>query len=221
MNNKEIANQFSLLSKLMDIHGENSFRSKTYSIAAYKIGQLTVDLYTLSEENIFKINGIGEAIGKNILEILLTGKMEILENLILKTPEGILEMLKIKGIGQKKISLIWKEMGIENIGELLYACNENRLLLYKGFGKKTQDNVIETIEFYLSQQGSFLFAQVEQLAHDLEIFFTKIILITRNKNSRRFFAKCGDNRNARICNSSFYKNNFRKFRTIKRVSIFR
>lgn len=174
MNNKEIANQFSLLSKLMDVHGENSFKSKTYSIAAYKIGQLTVDLQTLSEENIFKLNGIGEALGKKIFEILSTGKMKILQDLILKTPEGILEMLKIKGIGPKKISLIWKEMEIESIGELLYACNENRLLLFKGFGKKTQDNVIEAIEFYLSQQRSFLFVQVEQLAPDIEILFQKL-----------------------------------------------
>lgn len=181
MNNKEISNQFSFLSKLMDVHGENSFRSKTYSIAAYKIGQLTVDLQTLSEENIFKINGIGEAIGKKISEILSTGKMKILEDLILKTPEGILEMLKIKGLGPKKISLIWKEMELENIGELLYACNENRLLLYKGFGKKTQDNVIESIEFYLSQQGSFLFAQVENLAGDLELFLQKLFSSTAIK----------------------------------------
>jgi DNA polymerase (family 10) len=174
MNNKEIANQFSMLSKLMDVHGENNFKSKTYSIAAYKIGQLTVDLQTLSEESIFKLNGIGEAIGKKILEILSTGKMKILEDLILKTPEGIFEMLKIKGIGPKKISIMWKEMGIENIGELLYACNENRLLLYKGFGKKTQDNVIESIEFYLKQQGSYLFAQVEQLAHELLNFLQNL-----------------------------------------------
>jgi DNA polymerase (family X) len=147
MNNKQIANQFSLLSKLMDIHQKDGFKSKTYSIVAYKIGQLTVDLETLSEEDISKINGIGEAIAKKISEILSTGKMKILEDLILKTPEGIFEMLNIKGIGPKKISLIWKEMGIENIGELMYACNENRLLLYKGFGRKTQDNVIESIEF--------------------------------------------------------------------------
>lgn len=173
MNNKEIAHQFSLLSKLMDIHDENSFKAKTYSIVAYKISQLTVELQTLSEESISKINGIGEAIAQKIIEILSTGKMKILEDLILKTPEGIFEMLKIKGLGPKKISLIWKEMGIENIGELLYACNENRLLLYKGFGKKTQDNVVESIEFYLRQQGSFLFAQVEQLASDLEKFLQK------------------------------------------------
>ena len=176
MNNKEIAHQFSLLSKLMEIHGENSFKATAYSVAAYKIGQLTVDLQTLSEKNIFNIPGIGEATGKKILEIIATGKLQTLEDLIEKTPEGILEMLKIKGIGPKKISLIWKEMNIENVGELLYACNENRLSLYKGFGKKTQQNVIESIEFYLGQQGSFLFAQVESLAYELKNILQKIFV---------------------------------------------
>lgn len=122
MNNKEIASQFALLSKLMDLHGENSFKSKTYSIVANKISQLTVDLHTLSKEKISEINGIGEAISKKIIEIISTAKMKILEDLILKTPPGIFEMLKIKGIGPKKIAVIWKEMEIENIGELLYAC---------------------------------------------------------------------------------------------------
>ena len=105
MSNKEIASQFSLLSQLMDIHGENSFKSKTYSIAAYKISQLTVDLYTFSEKEIAQINGTGEAISKKIIEIISTGTMEILKNLILKTPKGIFEMLKIKGVGPKKLQL--------------------------------------------------------------------------------------------------------------------
>lgn len=174
MSNKEIAAQFSLLSKLMDIHGKNSFKSKTYSIVSYKISQLTVDLQTLSFEKIAQINGIGDAIAKKVIEIVSTGKMKILEELILQTPPGIFEMLKIKGLGPKKISVIWKEMGIENIGELLYACNENRLLLYPGFGKKTQENVIESIEFYLSQQGSYLYAQVEMLATELLVFFKNL-----------------------------------------------
>ncbi len=56
-------------------------------------------------------------------------------------------MMKIKRPGSKKISIIWKEMKIENIGEPLYAYHANRLSLLKGFGKKTQDNVIESIEF--------------------------------------------------------------------------
>lgn len=167
----------------MDIHGENSFKSKIYSIAAYKIEQLTVDLQTLSAEKIFSINGIGDAIGNKILQLLDAGKMKDLDELISKTPEGIIEMMKIKGIGPKKIFIIWKEMEIENIGELLYACHENRLALMKGFGKKTQQNVIDSIEFYQQQQGNYLYAQVEQLAYDIEdllhnLFNTEIIKLT-------------------------------------------
>jgi DNA polymerase (family 10) len=183
MDNNEIANRFSLLSKLLDIHGENSFKSKSYSIAAYKIDQLTVELQTLPREKIFQLNGIGEAIGKKILELIETGKMKVLEEIISKTPEGILDLMKIKGLGPKKIGIIWKEMNVENIGELLYACNENRLSLLKGFGKKTQDNVIESIEFFLRQQGNYLYAQVEELVLEMqslleEIFSTDSVRIT-------------------------------------------
>ncbi|MDQ2863744.1 MAG: helix-hairpin-helix domain-containing protein [Bacteroidota bacterium] len=174
MDNYEIAKHFSLLSKLMDVHGENSLRSKTYSITAYRIQQLTVELQTLSYAKIFSINGIGEAIGKKIIELIETEKMQPLEELLQKTPEGILEMMKIKGIGPKKIAVIWKELHTESIGELLYACQENRLSLLKGFGKKTQDNVIESIEFFLKQQGNYLYAQVEQLALNIEQLFSEI-----------------------------------------------
>lgn len=151
----------------MDIHGENSFSAKNYSIAAYRIEKLPSDLAELKPNEIFSIPGIGESIGKKILEIIDSGELPALRKILNNTPEGILEMMKIKGIGPKKIHLIWKEMGIENIGELLYACNENRLSNFKGFGKKTQENVIESIGFYLSQQGNYLFAQIEQLSIDL------------------------------------------------------
>ena len=136
MDNYEIAKRFSLLSKLMEIHGENNFKSKTYSIAAYKIEQLTVELQTLSPDKIFLINGIGDSIGKKILELTGTGNMKALDELISKTPEGILEMMKIKGIGPKKISIIWKEMNIENIGELLYACHEKQVISFKRIREK-------------------------------------------------------------------------------------
>jgi len=163
-----IADQFSLLSKLMDIHGENSFKTKSYSIAAFNIEKLPVQLAETDRDKIFSIKGIGENIGKKILEILDTGELPALRAIIQKTPPGIIEMLQIKGIGPKKISTIWKEMEIESIGELLYACNENRLLLYKGFGEKTQKNIADTIEFYLKSQGSFLYAEIEKMALNLE-----------------------------------------------------
>ena len=97
--------------------------------------------------------------------MLDTGEMKSLNDLLEKTPAGLVEMLHIKGIGPKKINTIWKELEVESIGELLYACNENRLLLYKGFGEKTQDNIRSSIEFYLQNQGSYLYAQIESYAH--------------------------------------------------------
>jgi Histidinol phosphatase and related hydrolases of the PHP family len=168
VDNYFIADQFSLLAKLMDMHGENSFRSRTYSNAAFAIEKITEPLAELPEEKLFTIKGIGDSIGKKIIEMRETGRLRTLEEYIEKTPPGVLEMLNIKGLGPKKIATIWKEMGIESVGELLYACNENRLLLYKGFGEKTQLNVQESIEFYMRNQGSHLYSETEAYARAID-----------------------------------------------------
>src|SRR4051812_12499435 len=122
MHNYAIADNFSLLSKLIDIHGDDSFKAKSYSSAAFAIDKLPTQLSSLSQEKIFALKGVGQAIGKKILEQIETGRLEMLDQYILKTPQGILELLKIKGLGPKKISTIWKELGVESMGELLYAC---------------------------------------------------------------------------------------------------
>lgn len=166
--NDEIAAQFSLLAKLMDIHGENSFKAKSYAAAAFSIDKLLTPLAEMERNSIFSIKGIGESAGKRILEILDTGQFSALNEMVKKTPPGILEMLSIKGIGPKKIATIWKELEIETLGELLYACNENRLTLYKGFGEKTQQNIKEAIEFYMGSMGRYLYQQVEEIQMELE-----------------------------------------------------
>ena len=145
MDNYEIADQFSLLAKLMDIHGENSFKIKTYSNAAFQLERLSQPVESMLPSEIAAIRGIGDATSKKILEIIHTGKLPQLEQIILNTPPGVLEMMNIKGIGPKKINIIWKEMEIETVGELLYACNENRLARYKGFGDKTEQNIKDSI----------------------------------------------------------------------------
>jgi DNA polymerase (family 10) len=161
MTNAEISDVFSLLAKLMDIHNENSFRAKSYASAAFTIDKLSVSLAETPKEQIQYIKGIGESNAKKIIEIVETGKLEQLNELLAKTPEGILALLKIKGIGPKKIAVIWNELGIESPGELLYACNENRLIHYKGFGDKSQQSIKEALLFYFSNQQRYLYAQVE------------------------------------------------------------
>lgn len=169
MDNYAIADNFALLAKLIDIHADDSFKAKSYSSAAFTIDKLPSQLSGLPEEKIFAIKGIGQAIGKKILEQLQTGRLSALDEYVLKTPAGIFELLKIKGLGPKKISTVWKELGIESMGELLYACEENRLLLYKGFGAKTQQNIQEAIQFLMACKGSYLYSQIE----DFSIQFTE------------------------------------------------
>src|SRR5688572_15789456 len=125
VDNYTIADQFSLLSKLMDIHGENEFKSKSYSVAAFTIEKLTTPVAEIEAAQLSSIKGIGQSAAKKIVEIVETGRLAALDDLVQKTPPGVLEMLNIKGLGPKKISTIWKEMNIESVGELLYACNEN------------------------------------------------------------------------------------------------
>ncbi|MEP6712934.1 MAG: helix-hairpin-helix domain-containing protein [Ferruginibacter sp.] len=174
MTNYEIADNFTMLSKLMDIHGENSFKSKSYASAAFAIEKISLELSEMPAEKIAGIKGIGASSAQKIIELLQNGRLKTLDDLVLITPPGVVEMLNIKGIGPKKIHTIWKEMEIETIGELLYACKENRLKLYKGFGEKTQENVIEKIEFYLKNMGSHLYVNAEKIATQTENFLVKL-----------------------------------------------
>jgi DNA polymerase (family 10) len=82
MTNTQIAEQFELLSKLMDLHGENSFKTKTYAVLAYNIEKLGVELSTLGEEDLFSMKGIGESTGRKILELLQTGHMAVLDHVV-------------------------------------------------------------------------------------------------------------------------------------------
>src|SRR5689334_20257322 len=98
MDNSAIADSFDLLAKLMDIHGENSFKTKTYAVAAFNIEKLPMQLKDSPREKLFSIKGIGDSVSKKIIELLDTGKMEALSSYISNTPPGVIEMLNIKGI---------------------------------------------------------------------------------------------------------------------------
>jgi DNA polymerase (family X) len=171
MDNYEIADQFSLLAKLMDIHGENSFKSKTYSSAAFAIEKLPQQIVSLPHEKIFQIKGIGESVGRKVIAILENGEMEVLREYIANTPSGVLEMMNIKGLGPKKINVLWKEMKIDSIEELQKACEENRIAIKKGFGGKTQQNILDSIQFQKESAGKYLYKKVEAFA---EAFTVKL-----------------------------------------------
>lgn len=160
MENKPISRTLRLLSQLMELHEVNPFKIKSIANAAFKVDKLPYPVAGKSFEELEKIDGIGKSIATKIIELLQTGTMVELEELLAATPEGVVEMMGIKGIGAKKVAIIWHELGIETIGELYYACNENRLIEAKGFGLKTQEDISKAIEFRMASNGKFLYAQV-------------------------------------------------------------
>jgi DNA polymerase (family 10) len=167
MTNKEIAGMFKLVGKLTELHDGNEFKVKSFMGNAFKIERLPLPLENMNADEIAKIDGIGKGTYAKINEINSTGTLKDLEELIAQTPVGVLEMLSIKGLGPKKVRTIWKELEVESVGELFYACNENRLVDLKGFGEKTQAEVIKSIEFLQANSSKFLYAKLEPVALQL------------------------------------------------------
>lgn len=175
MNNKTVSGVFKLYSQLMELHGENPFRIRAVASAAFKIDKLPVPVKESTIEELSQLPGIGKSTADKIVSILETGSFDELDTLISNTPVGVMEMLEVKGLGPKKIKTIWRDLQIDNIGELLYACNENRLLEAKGFGAKTQDEIKKSIEFRTANKGWFLYAKVEPFANRIFEFIQSII----------------------------------------------
>lgn len=171
MENKTIARTLRLLSQLMELHEENPFKIKSVANAYFKVDKLPFALKDKPLNEIDQIDGIGKGLASKIIELLQTGTLQELNDIVEKTPVGVVEMLAIKGIGPKKILIIWRTLGIESIGELYYACNENRLIEAKGFGLKTQEEIKKAIEFKLAANGRFLYAQVQNFAN---LLFTQL-----------------------------------------------
>lgn len=151
----------------MELHDGNPFKIKSYQNAAFRIERYPQPIEQIDAKELEGIQGVGKSLHSKISELLEKGTTEELSGLIADTPVGVIEMLGVKGIGAKKVRMIWKEMEIESVGELLYACNENRLVEMKGFGQKTQDQIIQSIQYIQSNAGKYHYAKVEALALDI------------------------------------------------------
>lgn len=158
MENYQITEVLEETARLMELHGENPFKIRSYQNAAFKIDRIKEKLQGKSVEELASLDGIGKSLSQKIYQLLETGQFPDRDELIESTPAGVMEMMHIKGIGPKKVALLWKELDITSPGELLYACNENRLLELKGFGKKSQDAIRDAVTFKLAQKGFFHYA---------------------------------------------------------------
>ncbi len=165
---KEVVRTLENIGKLLELSGETPFKSRAYYNAARSIAVMEDDINAfVSEGKLSSIKGIGDALDKKITELVTTGTLEYYEKLKNSIPPGYIEMLKIHGLGPKKIRRLYEKLKIETIGELEYACTENRLVELTGFGKKTQDKILTGIERLKGYKEKHLYAEIIDEAESL------------------------------------------------------
>lgn len=167
ISNKNIGRIFNALASIMELHGESSFKIRSYRNAYQTIRRLDTPLDGLSKEMLKEIPGVGDAIADKILEFIKTGTLRTYQKYADSTPAGVIELLSISGLGPKKIKTLASEIGIESPAQLLQACMENRLVKVKGFGAKSQADILSKVEYFLASKGSYTYAQMESVLNDL------------------------------------------------------
>lgn len=146
------------LALLLELDGANVFRIRAYQNAVRTLEGLTEDFATLVESGqLEQVKGIGKGLSQLIQGFFKGEPDPEYDALKGRIPAGLFDILQLPGIGPKKVKAMYVDLGIASLGELEYACHENRLVTMKGFGPKTQTNILKGIEQLKSRQGKFLY----------------------------------------------------------------
>lgn len=168
MDKRHISQILEEIGLLLELKGESPFKSHAYYNAARTIHGLTEDVAELvASGRIREIKGIGQALAEKLTELVGTGRLAYYEDLKRSVPAGLVEMTSIPGLGPKKVTAVWQQLGITTVGELEYACIENRLAGLPGFGVKTQEKVRQGILQLKKRQGYDLYANVVGEAEEI------------------------------------------------------
>ncbi len=160
---------------LLEIKGENPFKTNAYFNAA-KTLSVTENLDDIIKTKRLKqIKGIGEALSQKIEEYSETGRIAYYEELKKEIPPSLIELTAIPNLGPKKIKILYDELRITNAGELEYACKENRLVTLSGFGEKTQKKILKGIEFIKMHKGEFLYGDIFGISEVIRDRFKTIV----------------------------------------------
>ena len=181
MDKNQIANLLDQIGTLLELkEGSSPFEGRAYQNAARAINALDGDIEQLAREGKLKgLPGLGSTILKRVEEAIQTGHIAFYDELVATTPPIKLEMLRIQGVGPKKINAIYKQLHVESIDALIKAIEENKVAALPGFGKKTQDNILQGIAFLQQHAGRFLYPVAEEEAARIQTVLAVIPEIVR------------------------------------------
>jgi DNA polymerase (family 10) len=157
MENKGLADIFTEIADILDIQGENPFRVRSYRNAARTITDMSQSVQAMVQAGVKleDVPGIGKSLQEKIEEIVSTGKCSFLEELRAKIPAGLTELLKLEGLGPKKVKLLYDELGVDSVDRLEEAARAGRLRDLAGMGLKTEEKVLKSIQQYRAGMGRF------------------------------------------------------------------
>lgn len=168
MNRKEVAAVLDEIALLLELSGENPFKARSYANVARQIVQTDADIAELVKANrLRELKGVGEALEQKITELVTTGRLKYYEDLRAKFPDSLFDLFRIPGLGAKRIKTLYDDLDIKTLGELEYACTENRLITLKGFGPKMQQKVLDGLAFAKRHQGLYLVNTALEAARSL------------------------------------------------------
>ena len=168
MDKKRVVEILEEIATLLEFKGENPFKTRAYNNAARALEGVADDLAELVAKNrLREIKGVGEAISEKITELVTTGNLKYYENLRAEFPSGLLDLLRIPGLGPKKAKKLYEELKIASIEALEKACQENRLVDIEGFGKKSQEKFLDGIRQVREFSSRHLFHHTLEVATPL------------------------------------------------------
>ena len=167
LENKTIVRQLKQTAQLMELHGENPFKIRSYTSAVFNLEKLDQPLAGMDQAALQNLDGVGKSLAEGIVALIETGTLPALQELLDATPPGVVEMLEIKGIGPKKIRTLWQELNIETIEGLLEATEKGEVAKVKGFGEKTQETIKHALLYRMANVGKLHFREAENLAIEL------------------------------------------------------
>jgi DNA polymerase (family X) len=141
---------------LLSILSDDSYKPRSYEKAARSVGGYHADVSELDLEGILQIPNVGKSIGEKIVEILRTGTFADLEELRAQIPPGVRELMSIPGLGPKKAMVLYRELGVSSVPELVAAIEDERVAALKGFGGKTQENILRGLQQLSASGGRVL-----------------------------------------------------------------
>lgn len=148
MDKDQVAAVLEEIGTLLELQGENPFKTRAYHNAARTLEGLTVPIEQLvAEDRLGEVKGFGEALRDKVTTLVTTGRLPYHEELRASVPPGLLEMLDIQGLGPKKVRRLHLELGIDTVDALTAACRDGRVAALDGFGEKSQQKILEAVAF--------------------------------------------------------------------------